>query len=52
MDMITFTGSSFVGMKIMELSGPTLKRTQLELGGTSAKMVHDDVPDFAREVAS
>lgn len=51
-DMITFTGSSAVGMKIMEMAGPTLKRLQLELGGKSAKIILDDAPDFAREVAS
>ena len=51
-DLITFTGSSAVGKRIMEKGAPTLKRVLLELGGKSAKIILDDVPDFAREVAS
>jgi aldehyde dehydrogenase (NAD+) len=51
-DLITFTGSSAVGKSIMQMGGPTLKRVLLELGGKSAKIILDDVPDFAREVAS
>lgn len=51
-DLITFTGSSAVGKRIMEKGAPTLKRVLLELGGKSAKIILDDVPDFAREIAS
>jgi len=51
-DLITFTGSSAVGKRIMGIGAPTLKRVLLELGGKSAKIILDDVPDFAREVAS
>lgn len=51
-DVITFTGSSAIGKRIMEKGAPTLKRVLLELGGKSAKIILDDVPDFAREVAS
>jgi aldehyde dehydrogenase (NAD+) len=36
----------------MEMGARTLKRVLLELGGKSAKIILDDVPDFAREVAS
>ncbi|HTZ71441.1 MAG TPA: aldehyde dehydrogenase family protein [Acetobacteraceae bacterium] len=49
-DLITFTGSTGVGKRIMEKGAATLKRVFLELGGKSAKIVLDDAPDFAREV--
>jgi aldehyde dehydrogenase (NAD+) len=51
-DLITFTGSTGVGKRIMEKGAATLKRVFLELGGKSAKIVLEDAPDFAREVAS
>ena len=51
-DLITFTGSTAVGKHIMRLGADTLKRTFLELGGKSAKLVLEDAPDFAREVAA
>ena len=51
-DVITFTGSSAVGKRIMEKGAATLKRVLLELGGKSAKIILDDVGDFAREVAA
>ena len=38
-DMITFTGSSAVGSKIMALAAPSLKRIVLELGGKSPLIV-------------
>ena len=50
-DLITFTGSTGVGKKIMENGGPTLKRLFLELGGKSANIVLDDAPNFAQAVA-
>lgn len=50
-DLISFTGSTGVGKRIMEKGAPTLKRVFLELGGKSAKIVLEDAPDFAREVA-
>ena len=46
-DLITFTGSTAVGKRIMEKGAPTLKRVFLELGGKSATIVLDDAPDFA-----
>jgi aldehyde dehydrogenase (NAD+) len=49
-DLITFTGSTAVGKRIMEKGGPTLKRLFLELGGKSANIILDDVPDFAARV--
>jgi len=50
-DLISFTGSTGVGKRIMEAGAQTLKRVFLELGGKSAKIVLDDAPDFARECA-
>ena len=50
-DLITFTGSTVVGKRIMEKGAATLKRVFLELGGKSAKIILDDAPDFARSVA-
>jgi len=49
-DLITFTGSTAVGKRIMEKGGPTLKRLFLELGGKSANIILDDTPDFAARV--
>jgi aldehyde dehydrogenase (NAD+) len=51
-DLISFTGSTAVGKRIMEKGAQTLKRVFLELGGKSAKIVLDDVANFAQEVAS
>lgn len=51
-DLISFTGSTGVGKRIMEKGATTLKRVFLELGGKSAKIVLDDAPDFAMDVAS
>jgi len=41
-DVISFTGSTAVGRRIMEAAAPTLKRVFLELGGKSANIVLDD----------
>jgi len=51
-DVISFTGSTAVGKRIMEKGAPTLKRLFLELGGKSATIVCDDAPDFAQAVGS
>jgi aldehyde dehydrogenase (NAD+) len=50
-DLISFTGSTVVGKRIMEKGAPTLKRVFLELGGKSATIVLDDA-DFASSVPS
>ena len=50
-DLISFTGSTPVGKRIMEVGAKTLKRVFLELGGKSAKIVLDDAPNFAMECA-
>ena len=44
-DMISFTGSTAVGKRIMEKGASTMKRLFLELGGKSATIVLDDA-DF------
>ena len=44
-DMISFTGSTAVGKRIMEKGAATMKRVFLELGGKSATVVLDDA-DF------
>ena len=49
-DLISFTGSTGVGKRIMEAGAKTLKRVFLELGGKSVKIVLDDAPEFPREV--
>ncbi|NUP18442.1 MAG: aldehyde dehydrogenase family protein [Streptomyces sp.] len=41
-DMVTFTGSTVTGQRILELAAPTFKRTMLELGGKSASIILDD----------
>lgn len=49
-DVVSFTGSTGVGKRIMEAGAATLKRIFLELGGKSAKIILDDAPDFAMKV--
>ncbi|KPM53088.1 aldehyde dehydrogenase [Frankia sp. R43] len=52
-DMITFTGSTAVGRRIMEVASRTLKKTFLELGGKSALVVLDDADlDLAAMMAA
>ena len=50
-DMISFTGSTATGKRIMEKGAATLTRVFLELGGKSAMIVLDDA-DFATVVPS
>jgi aldehyde dehydrogenase (NAD+) len=50
-DLITFTGSTAIGKRIMERGAPTLKRVFLELGGKSVNILLDDLPDFPMAVA-
>jgi acyl-CoA reductase-like NAD-dependent aldehyde dehydrogenase len=42
-DKVSFTGSTEIGRRIMELASSNIKRTTLELGGKSAAVVLDDV---------
>lgn len=50
-DLISFTGSTGIGKRIMEQGAATMKRVFLELGGKSAKIVLEDAPNFAMEIA-
>jgi acyl-CoA reductase-like NAD-dependent aldehyde dehydrogenase len=43
-DMITFTGSTAVGLRIQAVAAARLKRTLLELGGKSPQIVFADAP--------
>ena len=45
-DMVTFTGSTTTGRRVLAAGAPTVKKTFLELGGKSAHIVLDDA-DFA-----
>src|SRR5512134_2127011 len=49
-DLISFTGSTAVGKRIMEKGAATMKRLFLELGGKSATIVLEDA-DLARSCA-
>lgn len=49
-DVISFTGSTGVGKRIMERGAETLKRVFLELGGKSVRIILDDCEDFAVKV--
>jgi aldehyde dehydrogenase (NAD+) len=50
-DMITMTGSTATGRRIMAAGAPTMKRLHLELGGKSAMVVLDDVSEeFVRSI--
>jgi aldehyde dehydrogenase (NAD+) len=50
-DLISFTGSTAVGKRIMEKGAPTVKRLFLELGGKSPTIVLDDA-DFPTALLS
>jgi aldehyde dehydrogenase (NAD+) len=50
-DMVTFTGSTATGRKIMASAAPTVKKVFLELGGKSANVILDDA-DFSATLAS
>jgi len=48
---VSFTGSTEVGVRVMQLAANDVKRVSLELGGKSANIVFADA-DFERAVAS
>jgi aldehyde dehydrogenase (NAD+) len=50
-DLISFTGSTAVGKRIMEKGSATMKRLFLELGGKSANIVLEDA-DFSTAMMS
>jgi aldehyde dehydrogenase (NAD+) len=43
-DLVTFTGSTATGRRVMERASATVKKVFLELGGKSANVVLDDAP--------
>ena len=47
-DMVSFTGSTLAGRKIMAQAAPTVKRVSLELGGKSAQVY---LPDAVQRAA-
>ncbi len=49
-DMVSFTGSTRAGTRVMELAAQMVKRVSLELGGKSANIILEDA-DFAKAVA-
>ena len=49
-DLVSFTGSTAVGRRIMEKGAPSLKRLFLELGGKSADIVLEDA-DFEAKLS-
>ncbi|HEY9558766.1 MAG TPA: aldehyde dehydrogenase family protein [Acidimicrobiales bacterium] len=52
-DMVSFTGSTPVGRKIMAAASSTVKRVFLELGGKSAMIMLDDAePEFTPLIAA
>jgi acyl-CoA reductase-like NAD-dependent aldehyde dehydrogenase len=50
-DMVSFTGSTAVGRKILAAAAPTVKKTVMELGGKSTHIVLDDA-DLAKVLPS
>ncbi|MFE5703961.1 aldehyde dehydrogenase family protein [Rhodococcus koreensis] len=50
-DLVTFTGSTVTGRRIMANAAATIKRVKLELGGKSARVVLGDVSeDYAASI--
>ena len=49
-DMMSFTGSTRAGIAVAQASANTVKRVQQELGGKSANIILDDVPDLEKSV--
>ena len=50
-DLVSFTGSCTVGVKVAQQAAPTLKRLVLELGGKSAQIYLPDSVDRAASAA-
>jgi acyl-CoA reductase-like NAD-dependent aldehyde dehydrogenase len=49
-DMVSFTGSTRVGKRVMQLASESIKRVSLELGGKSANLILEDA-DLASAVS-
>ena len=52
-DMVSFTGSTRAGKRVMQLGADSIKKIALELGGKSANVLLDDLDEatFAKAVA-
>ena len=50
-DMVSFTGSTAAGVRVSQISAPTVKRVTLELGGKSANVILRDA-DIVRAAKS
>ena len=50
-DMVSFTGSTRAGKRVVELGAGTLKRVRTELGGKSAALMLDDA-DLESQVSN
>ena len=46
-DMVSFTGSTRAGKRVMQLGAESIKKIALELGGKSANILLDDLDDAA-----
>jgi len=51
-DMVSFTGSTATGKKVMEAASANITRVFLELGGKSALIALDDLDDFGMVAAT
>ena len=51
-DLVSFTGSTRAGREVAKAAADSIKRVTQELGGKSANIILDDVPDFAKAVSS
>lgn len=49
-DVVSFTGSTRAGREVARAAADGIKRVTQELGGKSANIILDDVPDFAKAV--
>ena len=50
-DLVSFTGSTRAGREVAKAAANGIKRVTQELGGKSANIILNDVPDFARAVS-
>ncbi|MFC4504476.1 MULTISPECIES: aldehyde dehydrogenase family protein [Streptomyces] len=50
-DMVSLTGSPRAGSRVMELASASVKRVALELGGKSANLILEDLPEADLERA-
>jgi len=50
-DVVSFTGSTRAGREVAKAAADGIKRVTQELGGKSANIILEDVPDFSRAVA-